>query len=163
MASRATPRTGGPNASLIFDGAGDLYGTTAGGGVYGYGTVFELMPKTGGGWTERVLHSFSIHGNGGHTPYAGLAIDAAGNLYGATYQGGDLDLCNGGGCGTAFRLAPKAGGGWTETVVYTFDDRDYNDGANPQADLILDASGNLYGMTPYGGADSGGTVFEITH
>ena len=72
-----------PFAGLIFDAAGNLYGTTYEGGTYGYGTVFELTPTRGGGWTETVLHSFG-NGTDGDVPYAGLIFDAAGNLYGTT-------------------------------------------------------------------------------
>src|SRR5664280_693963 len=79
-----------PYAGLIFDAAGNLYGTTFGGGAYGYpfGTVFELTPAAGGGWTEKVLHNFNNNGTDGAYPYAGLIFDAAGNLYGTTAHGG---------------------------------------------------------------------------
>jgi hypothetical protein len=74
---------------VIFDSAGNLYGTTQAGGAYGYyGIVFELMPKAGGGWKEKVLHSFNNNGTDGYSPYAGLTFDAAGNLYGTTEAGG---------------------------------------------------------------------------
>ena len=72
-----------PVAGLILDASGNLYGTTSEGGAYVYGTVFELTPKAGGGWTEKVLHSFGGTGDG-ISPYAGLIFDAAGNLYGTT-------------------------------------------------------------------------------
>ncbi len=74
----------GPYARLIFDAAGNLYGTTEEGGAYTVGTVFELTPAVGGGWTEQVLHSFSTNGTDGNLPQAGLIFDAAGNLYGTT-------------------------------------------------------------------------------
>src|SRR5271166_1554595 len=96
-----------PYAGMIFDKNGNLYGVTVGGGGYGVGTVFELTPKAGGGWTEQVLHRFN--GTDGDIP-SGLIFDAAGNLYGPTADGGDY------GGGTVFELTPKAGGGWTETV-----------------------------------------------
>ncbi len=79
-----------PEAGLIFDAAGNLYGTTCRGGTYnlrcgyGCGTVFELTPTAGGGWTEQVLHSFDNNGTDGIGPRAGLIIDAAGNLYGTS-------------------------------------------------------------------------------
>jgi hypothetical protein len=100
-----------PEAGLIFDAAGNLYGTTIGGGVYTSctssdycGTVFELTPAAGGGWTETVLHSFG-NGTDGWAPYAGLIFDAAGNLYGTTHGGGTYSG------GTVFEVtaAPKAG------------------------------------------------------
>jgi uncharacterized repeat protein (TIGR03803 family) len=90
----------GPRASLILDAAGNLYGTTVGGGTYGYGTVFELTPIAGGGWTERVLHNFNNDGTDGANPYGGLIFDAAGNLYGTTAWGGTY------GTGTVFEITP---------------------------------------------------------
>ncbi len=85
IASTSTARTGPiPNAGLIFDAAGNLYGTTLRlAALTGYGTVFELTPTAGGGWTEKVLHSFG-NGTDGANPHAGLIFDAAGNLYGTT-------------------------------------------------------------------------------
>src|SRR5271156_6066332 len=92
-----------PQASLILDNAGNLYGTTSGGGAYNEGTVFELMRKAGGRWTERVLHSFKSGGDGSR-PAANLIFDASGNLYGTTYAGGVHAS------GTVFELTPEAGG-----------------------------------------------------
>jgi uncharacterized repeat protein (TIGR03803 family) len=152
----------GPQAGLIFDAAGNLYGTTVGGGTncppFGCGTVFELTPTAGGGWTEKVLHSFG-NGTDGANPFAGLIFDAAGNLYGTTYGGGTY-RCGASGCGTAFELTPAAGGSWTETVLYSFSRG--NDGFEPEAGLIFDSAGNLYGTTAVGGTYDGGTVFELT-
>jgi uncharacterized repeat protein (TIGR03803 family) len=153
-----------PYAGLIFDAAGNLYGTTYGGGAYqcslgaGCGTVFELSPNGTGGWTETVLHSFG-NGTDGAIPSAGLIFDAAGNLYGTTAYGGDYGGYNGD--GTVFELSPNGSGGWTETVLHNFH---YNgtDGVSPYAGLIFDAAGNLYGTTREGGTSSYGTVFEIT-
>src|ERR1039458_4539934 len=144
-----------PYAGLIFDGAGNLYGTTWQGGTYGYGTVFELTPTAGGTWTENVLWSFGS-GTDGTSPVAGLIFDAVGNLYGTTLQGGTY------GYGTVFELTPAAGGTWTEKVLYSFGSG--TDGANPYAVLIFDAAGNLYGTTYFGGSsDAGnGTVFEVS-
>ena len=145
-----------PFAGLIFDGAGNLYGTTNDGGSYGYGTVFELTPTTGGGWTEQVLHSFTLTGMDGGYPYAGLIFDTAGNLYGTTTG-------TSGNAGTVFELTPTAGGGWTEQVLYTFCSQNgCTDGGDPFAGLIFDAAGNLYGTTKYGGTYGGGTAFELT-
>src|SRR5271167_2135923 len=145
-----------PYASLIFDAAGNLYGTTSFGGAYGYGTVFELTPTAGGGWTETVLHSFG-NGTDGAEPYASLIFDAAGNLYGTTQYGGIYHV------GTAFELTPTAGGGWTATVLYNFGSRSGSgtDGYWPSS-LILDAAGNLYGTTQSGGTHGVGMVFELT-
>ncbi len=80
----------GPIASLIFDTAGNLYGTTTDGGIHGCGTAFELTPMEGGGWAATVLHSFNLNGTDGAFPVAGLNLDGAGNLYGTTLGGGDI-------------------------------------------------------------------------
>lgn len=139
-----------PWAGLIIDATGNLYGTTHDGGTYGVGTVFELTPTGGGGWTEKVLHSFNFTDGGG--PYGGLVMDAAGNLYGTTYAGGS------GGWGTVFELTPTGGGGWTEKVLFSFGDI----GGGPYAGLIFDSAGNLYGTTIGGGTYGYGRVFELT-
>jgi uncharacterized repeat protein (TIGR03803 family) len=144
-----------PLADLIFDAAGNLYGTTDGGGTYSSGTVFELTPTKGGGWTEQVLYSFNPSIGDGYYPFAGLIFDAAGNLYGTTSAGG-----GNGGQGTVFELTPAQGGGWTEKALYSF--TGYPDGGNPRSGLIFDAAGNLYGTTFRGGTDGAGTVFELT-
>jgi uncharacterized repeat protein (TIGR03803 family) len=140
---------GVPMAGMIFDGAGNLYGTTLAGGT-GLGTVFELSPNGLGGWTESVLYSFA-GGSDGASPVGKLVFDGSGNLYGTTEYGGASND------GTVFELSPTASG-WTETVLYAFSG---SDGANPMAELILDASGNLYGTTYNGGTDNEGTVFEL--
>ena len=107
-----------PLAGLIFEKAGNLYGTTLDGGADGLGVVFKLTPSPDGTWTESVLHSFTGGANGAY-PYAGLIFDAAGNLYGTTYAGGaDSAFCGDPtGCGVAFRLAPNPDGIWTESVL----------------------------------------------
>ena len=95
-------------ASLISDAVGNLYGTTGEGGVHQEGTVFELSPKEGDGYTETVLHSFG-RGTDGAFPYAGLIFDAAGKLYGTTEWGGIHSSCPYGphvGCGTVFEITP---------------------------------------------------------
>jgi uncharacterized repeat protein (TIGR03803 family) len=153
-----------PYAGVIFDKAGNLYGTTVGGGTYkcsnAYvcGTVFKL---TAAG-TEKVLHSFGnpygydgTKGDGTY-PFAGLIFDDAGNLYGTTTYGGDLE-CGGYGCGTVFKLTAKG----KEKVLYRFG-RNASDGRNPYAGLIFDNAGNLYGTTFDGGYYGYGTVFEVT-
>jgi uncharacterized repeat protein (TIGR03803 family) len=151
-------------ASLIFDGVGNLYGTTAGGGAKSLGTVFELRPKTGGGWTEKLLHSFIDSGKDGYYPEAGLIFDASGNLYGTTAFGGSGSCTDG--CGTVFELTPKTGGGWTEKILHNLNNNG-KDGYYPFArGLIFDGAGNLYGTTESGGSgscrDGCGTVFELT-
>jgi uncharacterized repeat protein (TIGR03803 family) len=157
---------GYPGASLVFDGAGNLYGTTTAGGFNHQGVVFRLSPASSGTWNEAVLHAFT-GGKDGAVPWGGLILDPAGNLYGTTLNGGNLTGCSGFGCGTAFKLSPNSTGGWIENVLHTFIGK--ADGAYPYAGLTLDASGNLYGTTYYGGnltecAGAGcGNVFELTH
>jgi uncharacterized repeat protein (TIGR03803 family) len=143
-----------PAGSLIFDAAGNLYGTTPGGGAFDGGTVFELTPGAGGTWTETVLYNLGGGGGDAGGSAAGLTFDAAGNLYG-TGGGGAFDG------GTVFELMPGEGGTWTEKVLHSFNVND-GDGAWPVAGLIFDAAGNLYGTTPSGGALGRGTVFELT-
>jgi uncharacterized repeat protein (TIGR03803 family) len=145
-----------PEAGLIVDASGNLYGTTSEGGAFNFGTVFELSPAAGGGWTETVLHTFNQDGTDGVLPYCSLILDASGNLYGTTTAGGNFNK------GTVFELAPAAGGGWTETVLYSFHGVG-RDGSGPYGGLVSDAAGNLYGTTQYGGIHSYGTVFEILH
>lgn len=142
----------GPLADLIFDAAGNLYGTTNGGGAHKAGTVFELTPAATGGWTESVLYSFT-GGADGANPQAGLIFDQSGNLYGTAGNGG-AD-----GFGAVFELTQKSSG-WIETVLYSFTGG--ADGAGPLASLIFDGSGNLYSTTWGGGAYGGGVVFELT-
>ena len=158
--------TASPWGNLVFDAAGNLYGTTAGGGGTGCGgdgcgTVFELMPGANGDWTETILHSFK--GEDGEFPVSGLVFDGAGNLYGTTYYGGTggCDLFGTLGCGTVFELTPGANGSWTETIVHSFSGNG-TDGTYPFAGLTFDSSGNLYGTASEGGSSDAGTVFEIT-
>ena len=152
--------------ALTLDASGNLYGATITGGLYGGGTVFELTPTTGGGWTEKILHNFSNNDNGGNGVYAGVIRDASGNLYGMTGIGGPYPkLCGEQGCGTVFELTPTPAGTWSEKVLYNFTS---TSGYFSQASLILDASGNLYGTALLGGAYFGGnhsaagTLFKIT-
>jgi uncharacterized repeat protein (TIGR03803 family) len=166
-----------PSGSLIFDTAGNLYGTTAWGGTgpctsedntVGCGTVFELSPKAGGGWEEKVLHNFG-HGADGTFPDAGLVFDGNGNLYGVTHEGGtgSCSLTGNLGCGTVFELTPEGDGRWDEKVLHHFN---LTDGGWPVGSLIFDAAGNIYGMTDGGGSGNCqaytptgcGTVFELT-
>ncbi len=152
-----------PDGGVIRDAAGNLYGVTMQGGIYAEGTVFELSPSEGGGWTETVLHNFG-NGNDAAYPGASLIMDAAGNVYGTTEEGGQGGgFCQSYGCGTVFELSPSDGGGWAETVLYSFNG---SDGSQPDASLVMDAAGNLYGTTIQGGpycAPFGcGTVFELS-
>jgi hypothetical protein len=142
---------GFPNGPLIFDSAGNLYGTAFSGGTGNgcqCGVVFELSHTSNGLWKETVLHTFSGNADGS-IPFAGLAFDSAGNLYGTTYRGGDLSGCDGYGCGVAFQLSPVANGHWRETVLHSFTGG--TDGSQPRAGLAVDRTGNVYGTTPDGG------------
>jgi uncharacterized repeat protein (TIGR03803 family) len=142
--------------SLIFDHAGNIYGTTVNGGANGFGTVFELAPAGGGNYTESVLYSFA-GGSDGQNPPDGLIADTAGNFYGTTSSGGGSSNCTDG-CGTVFELSPN-GSGWTEKVLYRF--QGTTDGKNPDAGVAIDSAGNLYGNTWQGGSGGGGTVYQL--
>lgn len=148
-----------PSGALIFDGQGNLYGTTFIGGSYGAGTVFELSPGAGGVWSEKVLHSFKPQfsgGTDGFDLYAdGLALDGAGNLFGTTNSGGSSCYC-----GTVFELSPGANGMWTEKVLYRFLGGN-GGGGSYGSTPVLDAAGNLYGVTNWGGAHDYGVVYEL--
>src|SRR6266566_488525 len=114
-----------------------------------------------GAWsasTFKILHVFRRF-SGGQNPSGNLVSDAAGNLYGTTFNGGSSS-CNGYGCGVVFKLAPNPDGTWTEHVLHTFTGG--TDGAIPVARVILDAAGNLYGTTEGGGVANNGVVFELT-
>jgi uncharacterized repeat protein (TIGR03803 family) len=140
------PSTDGgyPEAGLIMDSSGSLYGTTAyrGSSANG-GTVFKVDPS--GNLT--VLHIFG--GNDGLNPVAGLIMDSSGNLYGTTAYGGAN------GAGTVFKIDPSG----TETVLHSFNSS--VDGGYPYGGLVMDSSGNLYGTAAYGGSNGDGTVFKI--
>jgi uncharacterized repeat protein (TIGR03803 family) len=153
---------GEPSASLVMDGAGNLYGTAQNGGTPqcgppGCGTVFELSPNGSGGWTESTIYNFTP-GAGGFSPI-GLLLDG-GNLYGVAFLGGAN-------YGVVYELSPGTGGVWTETVLHTFEN---TDGAGPDSALYKDSSGNLFGTTQSGGVLTGsckdfsgcGTVFELS-
>ena len=145
-----------PSAGLIFDSAGNLYGTTGSGGNTGsIGTVFELTPNKDGSWKEKVLHSFEDNGKDGLSPYAGLIFDSAGSLYGTTYYGGAASY------GTVFELTPNGDGSWKEKVLHSFTNEG-TDGLYPNGGVILDPVGNLYGTTLEGGVGRYGTVFQLT-
>jgi uncharacterized repeat protein (TIGR03803 family) len=146
-----------PSSGLTFDAQGNLYGTTIAGGANDAGTVYELTPAAGGAWTESVLHSFADNGNDGYNPDAGVVLDAAGNLYGATVFGGPT---NSSGNGIIFELSPQTGGSWTESIVHSFNGNQAG-GGQPIGSLIIDASGNLYGTASVGGSHESGTVFEL--
>jgi hypothetical protein len=159
-----------PFAGLTFDSGGDLYGTTYFGGdptcIDGCGTAFVLEPLPGGAWKEKLLHAFR-GGRDGIGPQCKLVFDSDRNLYGTTITGGSNSDCAGNGptgCGTVFELSPT-NGGWRETILHR--SVGGRDGVYPQAGVVLDAAGNLYGTSAYGGGgdacknDGCGVAFEI--
>ena len=147
---------GDPASALVFDSAGNAYGTTVSGGDFGFGTVFELTPVRGG-WTETVLYSFT-GSTDGKNPHGGVTLDSQGNLYGTTVAGGD-GFCTGDGCGVVFKLT-NSGGVWTESVIHSFTDD--NKGFGPGGQVVFDKAGNLYGETPDGGKSGAGTIYQLT-
>ena len=142
-----------PAKGLVFDAAGNLYGTAATGGPANVGAVYELSPLSGGGWMETTLHGFTGRPDGSE-PHAPLIIDGAGNLYGATNFGGVSNQ------GTIYELTPVVGGGWNEVLLHSFTGGP--DGSDPVGGLVLDSAGNLYGTAAAGGAHAQGTVFELS-
>ncbi len=152
---KGVPDGSRPESSLTADKNGNLYGTTYSGGL-GFGTVFELSP-TAGGWTQTTLYSFCpVAGcvDGQNPSFAYLWLDGDGNLYGTASGGGTN------GYGVVFELS-NSGGTWTESILHNF--ANAPDGANPGNGLIMDAAGNLYGMTFAGGTGNGhGCIFELS-
>jgi uncharacterized repeat protein (TIGR03803 family) len=135
-----------PKGGLIRDQNGVLYGTTQEGGAFGFGTVFALT-NTG---SLTTLHSFAGGSSDGAAPFGGLVMDSSGNLYGTTGSGGLFGL------GTVWTVSPSG----TETVLYSFSGPD---GSSPAyGSLMLDKTGNLYGVTAWGGASNDGVIFRIT-
>jgi uncharacterized repeat protein (TIGR03803 family) len=142
-----------PNAGVVLDATGNLYGTTLNDGAFASGTVFQLSPSG----KHRVLYSFTGSGGDGAFPYYGsLSRDSSGNLYGTTQQGGIYSQACPFGCGTVFKVDASG----KETVLYRFTGTG-GDGNLPYFGLVRDSSGNLYGTTFLGGADGVGTVFKV--
>ncbi len=139
-----------PLAGLFMDGSGILYGTTQSGGAYGNGTVFELT-KSGGVWSETVLHSFG-NGTDGTIPQSVLIGNPKGALYGTTVYGGTYNV------GTVFEVF-KSGGVWKEKILHAFTGG--TDGGLPAAGLASSRTGTLYGTTFTGGTYDLGSVFEL--
>jgi uncharacterized repeat protein (TIGR03803 family) len=156
-----------PEAGLVLDWAGNLYGTTSLGlnnptDYDGYGLAFELTPQAGGTWTEKILQNLGTRTSGGSNPQGNMILDARGNLFGTTAEDGYCDNC-----GDVFEISPHADGTWTEKNLHQFDPSTA-DGFWPQGGVAFGRRGNLYGTTAMGtsGVDQleyeWGTVFELT-
>jgi uncharacterized repeat protein (TIGR03803 family) len=144
----------GPSSALVFDTAGNMYGTTASGVGQASNDVFQ-MSRNNGQWVYSDIYSFTGGSDGGAS--FGVIPDSAGNLYGTAAAGG-LSGCDNG-CGTLFELV-RSGNDWIFKLLYSFTGGD--DGGYPEAALVADANGNLYGTTIYGGLAGNGTVFELS-
>ena len=154
-----------PYSSLIFDSAGNLYGTTEKGGAYSEGTVYKLS-QSNGVWTETILYSFGGVSGDGSQPQGSLVFDKAGNLYGTTQYGGLYFN------GTVYELTPNGNGTWSEAVLHSFNCcATPGDGGVPNSAIFLAPSGKIYGTTQWGGAGTTcgawnfgcGTFFELAH
>jgi len=151
-----------PYAGLVVDSKnGYLYGTTYNGGViWNVGAVYQLR-EVSGVWIFSVIYNF-LGDSLGQYPESGLAVDATGNLYGTTYQGGSFNL------GSVFKLTLGTNNTWTQKIIYSFKGYTKKDGAYPYyAGVTLDAQGNLYGTTYQGGSSAAnnlnyGTVYKLT-
>jgi uncharacterized repeat protein (TIGR03803 family) len=140
-----------PVAGVFLDAAGNAYGTTSGGGEYGYGTVYELERPH---FRETILWSFKDEADGA-VPYAGVIADSSGNLYGAATEGGEGGQAGG---GTIFELA-KQSTGFTFSVIYPYPGWGISGSFRS---LLMDSSGNLYGSTHCDGNNDSGTVYELS-
>jgi hypothetical protein len=145
-----------PSSKMTFDPSGNLYGQ--GQNQSFANDIFELSPTSGGQWILNIVHVFTSGADGAGAEGV-LAVDAKGNLYGNSYEGG-LG-CNGSLCGIVYELLPQPDGTWKEAILHPFESAD--DGSEPLGSVLLDSSGNLFGTTSYGGGRVGyGTVYEIT-
>ena len=143
-----------PYGSVVFDKAGNIFGTTYYAGANDLGTVYTLQHKNGG-WTEAVLYSFK-GGTDGANPISSLVADAAGNFYGTTSEAGAASC----GCGVIFKMTKGTNGKWTESVAYRFP-------GTPQPGfayngMIGDSSGSFYGASVHGGSANEGAIYKFT-
>jgi uncharacterized repeat protein (TIGR03803 family) len=139
-----------PDAEVTFDASGNLYGTTYYGGRDNIGTVYELSPASGGGWTEKVIFDFDPLN--GRSPQGPVSLDSAGNVYGTTSLGGEN------GVGTVFELTPNSDGSWSFLLIHEFGP---NDGRIPNGELTPGVPGVFYGATSSGGTDDQGIVYGV--
>ncbi len=152
-----------PSGGLAIDSHGKLFGVMNAGGAGSAGTVYDIIPPStpGGTWITSTLYEFK-GGTDGSSPAATLRLDGAGRIYGTTFSGGAANF------GTVFRLAPPTNGSsWSKTTLYSF--QGGSDGRNPQARMVFDAVGHLYGTTVYGGGAAAcssfggcGTIFRLS-
>lgn len=154
-----------PQGGVIFDAAGNLYGTTSSGGnqtgkcsPFGCGTVYELSPNGSGAWTETILLSFD--GDDGSEPMGNFVADASGNLYGVTLAGGKVVNadCGGNTCGVVYEMAKNGGGGWTQQVLGDVPESVGGAYSGP----AIDSLGNLYATLTSGGMGKYGVVFRLS-
>jgi uncharacterized repeat protein (TIGR03803 family) len=150
---KGQPDAGFPYGGLLFDAAGNLYGTTYYDGAFNLGSVYQLGPRPTGEWKERVLHSFK-GGTDGNSSISTLVFDLHGNMYGTTSEGG-APGCD---CGGIFKLTPD-GNNWRESAVYNFTGSP--DGAFVYNGMVADQAGNLYGATVHGGTDGEGAIYQF--
>ena len=135
-----------------------------------FAIILATASTASASWKEKVLYSFQ-GGTDGIRPVGGVIRDSQGNLYGATIGGGNDNCSPMAACGTVYQLAPQKDGSWTETVLYVFKGKAFNDGEYPEGGVIADSAGNLYGTAAYGGSGDCvlagtrggcGTVFELS-
>ena len=159
-----------PDAGVVIDSAGNLYGTTQFGGDFfcDCGTVYQLQPAAQSPWTEHILYTFIGISQGGSDvsfPASGVTLDHDGNIFGSTSGGGDVN-CNLG-CGGVYELTPNGDGTYQEVVLSIFHGR--RDGESPEGGVIVDPKGNIFGSTEFGGGGTGcnngdsgcGTIFAL--
>jgi uncharacterized repeat protein (TIGR03803 family) len=146
-----------PFGPPALDKAGNLYGVVT--SSTNYGTVYELSPRKTGGWLRKTLYRFNGSPTDGGDPYAGVTFDASGNIYGTTSSGGLFNL------GTVFELTPPADqSGYREKILWSFNGAD---GSAPLGNVVLDAAGDVYGLTSTGGGagcygfEGCGVAFEV--
>ena len=146
------PKDAKPSGAFAIDTSGNLYGVTQGNNTMGIGgTLYKLSPQTNGTWKYRLLYTFGgTSAPGGSQPFAGVILDAVGNIYGTTEYGGPQNY------GTVFEFSPNSSGGYTEKIL-----SDLGTGMDPNGRPLLDKSGNLFGTTTYGGNYNEGVAFEL--